>query len=135
MTAKTVGIISEVHGPVVTVSCPVLPPLHQALETHTDGDHYLLEVYQHVDENSLRAIALHRASGLKRGLTVYDTGAPIHVPVNPKCLGRLLNIFGQPLDDGPSACRRRISEYPGTTDPFVRIVRQTRGLGDRDQGH
>jgi vacuolar-type H+-ATPase subunit B/Vma2 len=100
VAGKIIGTIKEVHGPVVTVSCPVLPPLHQALETRTDGDHYILEVYQHVDEESLRAIALHRAGGLKRGLPVYDSGAPIHVPVTPNCLGRLLNVFGQALDDG-----------------------------------
>jgi F-type H+-transporting ATPase subunit beta len=101
MDAKPIGTIEEVHGPVVSVSCHVLPPLHQALITHTDGDHYVLEVHQHVDEKRLRAIALHRATGLKRGLPVYDLGAPIHVPVSPGCLGRLLNIFGEPLDDGP----------------------------------
>lgn len=64
-------------------------------------DRYLLEVYQHVDEKNLRAIALHRACGLKRGLVVYDTGAPIQVPVTLKCLGRLLDVFGEPLDDAP----------------------------------
>jgi F-type H+-transporting ATPase subunit beta len=95
-----IGTIKEVHGPVVTVSCDILPPLHQALETRIDGDRYVLEVHQHVDERHLRAIALHRATGLKRGLSVYDTGAPIQVPVSPKCLGRLLNIFGEPLDGG-----------------------------------
>ncbi len=101
MDAGAIGTIKEVHGPVVTVSCDVLPPLHQALETRTDGNRYVLEVHQHVDETHLRAIALHRATGLKRGLPVYDSGAPIHVPVSPKCLGRLLNVFGEPLDDGP----------------------------------
>jgi F-type H+/Na+-transporting ATPase subunit beta len=102
MGTKAIGTITEVHGPVVTVSCDTLPTLHRALETHSDGDHYLLEVYQHIDEKRLRAIALHRASGLKRGLPVYDSGSPIQVPVSPKCLGRLLNIFGQPLDDDPA---------------------------------
>jgi F-type H+-transporting ATPase subunit beta len=101
MDSKAIGVISNVHGPVVTVSCRVLPPLHQALETRSDGDRYVLEVYQHVDPTHLRAIALHRPTGLKRGMQVYDSGAPIHVPVTPKCLGRLLDIFGQPLDAGP----------------------------------
>jgi F-type H+-transporting ATPase subunit beta len=113
-----IGTIKEVHGPVVTVSCPVLPPLHQALETHTEVDHYLLEVYQHVDENSLRAIALHRASGLKRGLSVYDTGGPVHVPVTPNCLGRLLNIFGEPLDDGPSLAAEGFRNILGRPIPL-----------------
>ncbi len=99
MTSRPIGSIKEVHGPVVTVRCSVLPPLHQALETRTDSDRYLLEVYQHLDENNLRAIALHRATGLRRGLQVYDSGAPIQVPTTPQCLGRLLNVFGEPLDD------------------------------------
>jgi F-type H+-transporting ATPase subunit beta len=102
MGSTAIGTIKEVHGPVVTVRCSLLPPLHQALETQTDSDHYVLEVYQHVDEKNLRAIALHRAAGLKRGLQVYDSGAPIQVPTTPQCLGRLLNVFGEPLDDnGP----------------------------------
>jgi F-type H+/Na+-transporting ATPase subunit beta len=100
MEATPIGTITEVHGPVVTVSCRLLPPLHQSLETHIGGTRYVLEVYQHVDEKSLRAIALHRASGLKRGLLVYDLGAPLQVPVTPNCLGRLLDIFGEPLDNG-----------------------------------
>jgi F-type H+-transporting ATPase subunit beta len=102
MATEKIGTIIEVHGPVVTVCCQVLPPLHQALDTQINDDHYLLEVYQHLDEKNLRAIALHRASGLKRGLPVFDTGAPIQIPVGPQCLGRLLDVFGKPLDDGPS---------------------------------
>lgn len=95
-----IGHITEVHGPVVQIACKVLPPLHQALKATSDGDSYVLEVYQHLDEKHVRAIALHRASGLKRGMEVQDTGAPIHVPVTKECLGRLLNVFGEPLDGG-----------------------------------
>ncbi|HTZ58379.1 MAG TPA: F0F1 ATP synthase subunit beta [Acidobacteriaceae bacterium] len=102
MDDHMIGTIKEVHGPVVTVACRVLPPLHQALETVSGTDHYVLEVHQHIDERNLRAIALHRASGLKRGLPVYDSGAPIQLPVTPKCLGRVLSTFGQPLDEGPA---------------------------------
>jgi F-type H+/Na+-transporting ATPase subunit beta len=118
MTARTIGTIKEVHGPVVTVSCQTLPPLHEALETQSDGDRYLLEVYQHIDEKSLRAIALHRASGLKRGLEVYDLGAPIQVPVSPKCLGRLLNVFGQPLDDDPAMVAEGLRNILGRPIPL-----------------
>jgi F-type H+/Na+-transporting ATPase subunit beta len=118
MAAKAVGTIREVHGPVVTVCCQTLPPLHQALETQSDGDRYVLEVYQHLDEENLRAIALHRASGLKRGLPVYDSGAPIQVPVSPKCLGRLLNVFGQPLDDGPAVATEGLRNILGRPIPL-----------------
>jgi len=97
-----IGTIAEVHGPVVVIRCDTLPPLHQALCTSFDHETYLFEVHQHLDERHVRAITLHRTAGLHRGLTVYDTGAPLHVPVTPSCLGRLLNTFGEPLDDGPA---------------------------------
>ncbi len=97
-----IGVIAEVHGPVAVIACDLLPPLRQALCAHLDHESYLFEVHQHLDEHHLRAITLHRSAGLHRGMTVYDTGAPLHVPVAPDCLGRLLNIFGEPLDDGPT---------------------------------
>ena len=118
MYPTAIGTIKEVRGPVVTVSCDILPPLHQALETRIDGDRYVLEVHQHVDERHLRAIALHRATGLKRGLSVYDTGAPIQVPVSPKCLGRLLNIFGEPLDGGPPFLTEGLRNILGQATPL-----------------
>lgn len=97
-----IGTIAEVHGPVVVIRCDTLPPLHQALYTSFDHETYLFEVHQHLDERHVRAITLHRTAGLHRGLPVYDTGAPLHVPVTPSCLGRLLNTFGEPLDDRPA---------------------------------
>ena len=96
------GTIAEVHGPVVVIACNRLPPLHQALCTSVDHERYLFEVHQHLDPRHLRAITLHRTAGLRRGAPVYDTGAPLHVPVAPDCLGRLLNIFGEPLDGRPA---------------------------------
>ena len=101
LTQPLIGTIVEVHGPVVVIACDSLPPLHQALSARLDHDSYLFEVHQHIDERHVRAITLHRAAGLQRGMSVYDTGAPLHIPVSPDCLGRVLNIFGQPLDDGP----------------------------------
>jgi len=98
---RPIGKITEVHGPVVVIACDALPPLRQALRANLNGESYLFEVHQHLDQRHVRAITLHRSSGLRRGLTVSDTGAPLHVPVSPACLGRLLNIFGEPLDDAP----------------------------------
>lgn len=97
---RPIGTITEVHGPVVVIECEVLPPLRQALWTQVDGDSYLFEVHQHVDQRHLRAITLHYTSRLRRGQPVYDTGAPLHVPVSVDCLGRLLNLFGEPMDGG-----------------------------------
>lgn len=96
-----IGTIAEVHGPVVVIRCKQLPPMRQALCAYYDHDRFLFEVHQHIDRHHVRAITLHRTSGLYRGMSVYDTGAPLHVPVTPDCLGRLLNIFGDPVDGGP----------------------------------
>ena len=95
-----IGFITEVHGPVAVISCGTLPAMHQALYTSLDHETYLFEVLQHLDEHRVRAITLHRSSGLHRGMAVYDSGTPLHVPVAPDCLGRLLNVFGEPLDGG-----------------------------------
>ena len=92
------GVITEVHGPAVVSRWDELPPLRQALKSDVGGDRCLFEVHQHLDEDHLQAITLHRATGLSRGLVVEDTGGPLQVPVSPECLGRLLNIFGEPLD-------------------------------------
>jgi F-type H+-transporting ATPase subunit beta len=60
----------------------------------------VFEVHQHLNDRYIRAITLHNTSGLQRGMNVYDTGAPLQVPVSESCLGRLLNVFGEPLDGG-----------------------------------
>ena len=96
-----IGVIAEVHGPVVTIDCKQLPPLRQALCTYFDHTSFLFEVHQHLDQRHVRAITLHGTAGLSRGMVVYDTGAPLHVPVDRQYLGRLLNIFGEPLDGLP----------------------------------
>ena len=103
---RPIGTIAEVHGPVVDIRCEALPPLHQALVTSIDHESYTFEVHQHLDRRHVRAIPLHRTTGLKRGMPVFDTGAPLHVPVSPDSLGRLLNLFGEPLDGGPPLARQ-----------------------------
>ncbi|MEQ1528925.1 MAG: F0F1 ATP synthase subunit beta [Methylococcales bacterium] len=99
---QAIGTIAEVHGPVVIIDCTQLPPLRQALYTCFDHSKYLFEVHQHLDEKHVRAITLHGSAGLSRGMTVFDSGSPLHIPVSENCLGRLLNIFGEPLDGLPA---------------------------------
>jgi len=99
---RAVGVIAEAHGPVVVVACERLPPLRRALSAAVDGDTYLFEVHQHLDPRHAAAITLHYTTGLRRGMPVYDTGAPLHVPVSRGCLGRMLNVFGEPRDGGPA---------------------------------
>ena len=95
-----IGHIVGVQGPVVEIACERLPPLRQALLARFDHEAYLFEVHQHLDERHLRAVTLHGTAGLQRGMAVYDTGAPLHVPVSADCLGRVLNVFGEPQDGG-----------------------------------
>jgi len=119
-----IGIITEVHGPVVVIACDRLPSLRQALCTHLDHETYLFEVHQHLDEQRTRAITLHRSAGLRRGMPVYDTGAPLHVPVSPDCLGRVLNFFGEPLDGGdplPEKAFRNIHTRPAPLNEAVGV--------------
>jgi len=97
-TSAPVGHIVEAHGPVVVIRCQELPPLRQALWAEIGEERCVFEVHQHLGQHHIRAITLHRSSGIYRGMPVYDSGAPLHVPVTPECLGRLLNIFGEPLD-------------------------------------
>lgn len=100
--SSPIGHVAEIHGPVVDIDCEILPPLHQALSVSVQGHNAILEVLHHLDPHQLRAIALHSTVGLQRGAPVYDSGAPLHIPVSENCLGRLLNVFGAPLDDGPA---------------------------------
>ena len=95
-----IGHVVEVHGPVVDIACETLPPLHRALTVAIDGGSAVLEVLHHLDPHQVRAIALSRTAGLQRGIPVFDSGAPLRVPVTVECLGRLLDAFGAPLDGG-----------------------------------
>lgn len=112
---EPVGAIVEVHGPVALIRCDPLPPLRQALVTRDKEPVYTFEVYQHFDREHIRAITLENPAGLRRGMRVYDSGAPLSVPVSPDCLGRLLNAFGAPLDGGQPLSgdeRRPIHAHP-----------------------
>src|SRR5581483_1083739 len=113
-----IGTIAEVQGPVVDIACHPLPPLHQALYSALDGECYLFEVHQHLDERHVRAITLHTTAGLQRGMPVFDTGAPLHVPVSQACLGRLLNVFGEPLDGGPMLPSQEFRNILGRAVPL-----------------
>jgi F-type H+-transporting ATPase subunit beta len=98
---QRIGTIAGVQGPVVEIECERLPPLHEALTAFTDHEAYRFEVHQHLDRRNIRAITLHRTTGLKRGMPVFDEGGPVRIPASPDVLGRLLNLFGEPLDGGP----------------------------------
>lgn len=94
-----IGKITQVIGPVIDVTFEEnLPSLYNALEVETGGAKLVLEVQQHLGANLVRTIALGATEGLQRNLPVKDTGAPISVPVGASTLGRMFNVFGEPID-------------------------------------
>ncbi len=101
--ANAVGRITQVLGAVVDVQFDAeLPPILNALHAQNEGKVLVLEVAQHLGENTVRTIAMDTTDGLVRGQEVVDTGAPIAVPVGPATLGRILNVIGEPVDErGP----------------------------------
>ena len=101
--AKNVGKVTQVIGAVVDVHFEGdLPPILNALETDNQGRRLVLEVAQHLGENTVRTIAMDATEGLVRGQEVTDTGGPISVPVGDATLGRILNVIGEPVDEkGP----------------------------------
>ena len=103
MASNVVGTITQVMGAVVDVHFDgELPPILNALHMEKDGGVLVLEVAQHLGENTVRCIAMDATEGLVRGTEVTDTGNPIEVPVGPETLGRIVNVIGEPIDErGP----------------------------------
>ncbi len=100
--AKT-GQVRQVMGAVVDVQFgEELPEILNSLETDNNGNRLVLEVAQHLGENTVRCIAMDATEGLVRGQGVTDTGQPISVPVGEATLGRIMNVIGEPVDEaGP----------------------------------
>ncbi|MFN3273902.1 MAG: F0F1 ATP synthase subunit beta [Paracoccus sp. (in: a-proteobacteria)] len=99
--AESKGKITQVIGAVVDVQFEdQLPAILNALVTHNNGKKLVLEVAQHLGENTVRTIAMDATEGLVRGEAVSDTGSPIMVPVGDVTLGRILNVVGEPVDEG-----------------------------------
>jgi F-type H+-transporting ATPase subunit beta len=97
---SAIGKISQVMGAVVDVKFKDgnIPKILNALEVKEWDTRLVLEVAQHLGDSSVRTVAMDSTDGLKRGLEVTDTGAPITVPVGPETLGRLFDVLGQPID-------------------------------------
>jgi len=100
MAKNNVGIITQVIGAVCDVQFEGdKPAILNALTVDLEGRKLVLEVAQHIGENTVRTIAMDTTDGLVRGTKATDTGAPIMVPVGPECLGRILNVIGEPIDE------------------------------------
>jgi F-type H+-transporting ATPase subunit beta len=113
---STQGKIIQVIGPVVDVEFPPgkLPTILNALtlsnaSISNEKDNLVLEVAQHLGESVVRAIAMDTTDGLVRGTPVFDTGAPIMMPVGNATLGRILNVIGKPVDEaGPVNAQKKL---------------------------
>src|SRR5579871_4747973 len=101
--SNATGRVIQVIGAVVDVKFDsYLPPILNALVTDNNGNKLILEVAQHLGENTVRCIAMDISEGLVRGQEVTDTGEPIAVPVGDETLGRIINVIGEPVDEaGP----------------------------------
>jgi F-type H+-transporting ATPase subunit beta len=126
------GRITQVIGPVVDVEFPPgsLPDIYTALSVTNPGidaraDNLVIEVAQHLGENTARCVAMDSTEGLVRGMAAKNTGSPISVPVGKEVLGRILNVVGDPVDErGPVAAVRKFPIHrpaPTLVDQNVKI--------------
>ena len=125
--SQIIGHISQIIGPVVDVyfdtngqeAEKVLPRIHDALVVkRADGRELIIEVQQHIGEDTVRTVAMDNTDGLQRGLEVVPTGAPISMPSGEQMKGRMLNVIGQPIDgmkplamDNPYPIHREAPKY------------------------
>jgi len=115
------GHITQIIGAVIDVQFDgELPEILTALETENQGKRLVLEVAQHLGEQTVRTIAMDATDGLVRGQAVVNTGEPIRVPVGPGTLGRIMNVVGDPIDElGPIKAKEYLSihrDAPKFTD-------------------
>jgi len=108
MAQNRVGKVTQVLGAVVDVQFEGdLPAILNALHTENQGKRLVLEVAQHLGESTVRTIAMDTTDGMVRGQEAVDTGAAITVPVGPECLGRIINVIGEPVDErGPVSAKK-----------------------------
>ena len=127
-----IGNVVRVAGVVIDAEFASgdLPGIHDALTIQRDdGPELVLEVQEHIDPRTVRAIAMSSTDGLRRGLSVVDTGDPIRVPVGRPTLGRMFNVLGHPIDGqpAPEVAQRRpihasspsLSEQRISTEPII----------------
>jgi len=132
MSTENVGRITQVIGPVLDVEFESgkLPPIYNALKITNPalGDepgNLVVEVAQHLGERTVRCVAMDATEGLVRGLEAIDTGEGISVPVGEATLGRIMNVIGQPVDEGGPISAKKTSpihrETPDFTDQATEV--------------
>ena len=122
--SQIVGHISQVIGPVVDVYFEgteaemMLPSIHDALEIkRSNGKRLIVEVQQHIGENTVRTVAMDSTDGLQRGMTVHPLGGPITMPIGTQIKGRLMNVVGDSIDGMKELART--GAYPIHRDPPI----------------
>lgn len=110
--SKNKGHISQIIGAVVNVEFTEgnLPKIYDALKLTNNGQELILEVQQHLGGNVIKAVAMGSTDGLKRGMEVTSTGAPITIKVGKETLGRMFNVTGDTIDNGPAL--KADKQYP-----------------------
>ena len=118
MASNKAGKVTQVLGAVVDVAFEgELPPILNALSTKVGDQDLILEVAQHLGENTVRTIAMDATEGLQRGQEVQDNGDRISVPVGPETLGRIMNIIGEPIDErGPIESKKSLPIHRAAPD-------------------
>ncbi len=120
------GLVTQVIGPVIDVRFDSgdLPEIYTALSLtnpsiSNEADNLIVEVAQHLGENTVRCISMDTTDGLVRGQPVKNTGKPIQMPVGPETLGRILNVIGKPVDEmGPVTSKKSLSIHR-SAPPFI----------------
>ena len=104
MAKGSIGTVVQVIGPVLDIRFKdgELPQLLNAVEVESGEKKLTVEVAQHIGDDVVRCIAMSSTDGLTRGAKAVDTGASITVPVGEKCLGRIFNLLGEPVDNQPA---------------------------------
>jgi F-type H+-transporting ATPase subunit beta len=117
---KSNGKITQIIGAVVDVEFEGnMPAILNAIEVDNSGQRLVLEVAQHLGEQGVRCIAMDSTEGLVRGQEAVDTGSPITVPVGPETLGRILNVVGDPVDEGKPVKSKKYYEIHRPAPEYV----------------
>lgn len=126
MTQHT-GVITKIIGVVidVTFNDGYVPEIYEALEVRGAPSKLILEVQQQLGDGAVRTIAMNPVEGVKRGLSVVSTGAPISVPVGEAVLGRMFNVLGDPIDDGEAPKSERKDPIHRKSPSFEELSTQT----------
>ena len=135
MADNHTGKITQVIGAVLDIrfSGNELPEINDAVEIPLkNGEKLVVEVAQHLGDDTVRCIAMGTTDGLVRGMEAKATGGPISVPVGEETLGRIFNVLGEPIDQKPAPKGEKKTSNPPPGTGIQRAVNRYRSVGDRN---